>query len=169
MSEQKFAIIYVSVDFVSGLKKMKNIINELRAIGDLQSCSTVYKKFRSRRAEDLNASIVMSTKWLLRASEAEVFEEIGRIMDFHLSENSWSGSLEIVFLAATNTVRLVPEENLPHPQLHTDSLILRCAAEVYGEYHHPILDQSLAELVLCSDPVRDAEFFDQGRELAIGE
>lgn len=169
MSEQKFAIIYISIDFVSGLRKLKSIVEELRPIGDLQSCSTIYKKFRSRRAEDLNASIVMATKWLLRVSEAEVFDEIARIMDFNINQNSWSGSLEIIFLAATNTVRLVPEENLPHPQLHMDSLILRCAAEVYGEYHHPILDQSLAELVLCSDPVRDAEFFDQGREIVIGE
>ena len=165
MSEQKHAIIYISIDLVSGLTKMKNIVNELRSIGELRASSTVYKKFRSRRAEDLNASIVMATRWSLRASEAEVFEEIARIMDYHLSQNSWSGNLEIMFLAATNTVRLVPEENLPHPQLHMDSLILRCAAEVYGEYHHPILDQTLAELVLCSDPVRDAEFFDQGREI----
>jgi hypothetical protein len=163
MTEHKSAIVYISTDFLSGIPRLKEAVKSLESIGILTKVSTIYKRFRSHRSEDLNSTIVMATRWKLNVSESEVFDEI----ELAIQRENWSGSTDIFFLAASDVVRLVPGENLPHPLLHTDSLVLRCAAEVYGEYLHPILDQNLAELVLCSDPVRDAEFFNQGKSFSI--
>lgn len=160
MEENRTAIIFISTDFLSGLSRIKNVLREMSEIGELQRISTIYKKYRSQRSEDLNAVIVTAARWKLNMSEAEVFDLIEDI-----AASVTGGNTEIFFLAATDTVRLVPGENLPHPLLHSDSLVLRCAAEVFGEYRHPILAQTLSELVFCSDPVIDVEFFDQGKGL----
>lgn len=75
----------------------------------------------------------------------------------------------LLLLSYDQEIRMMPGENLPSPKLHTDTLTLRCAAEAWGDYRHPVLGQTLQELVRLSDPLKHVEFFAQGRILFSGE
>lgn len=160
----KNGIILISTEFVSGINRIREMLSELQSLGELTSVSTLYKKFRSLRAEDLNSNITLVTRWNLLKSPEETFETLERLR----ASINWKHGDEITLLGIDGEVRLVPGENLPNPNLHGDSLVLRCAAEVYGEYFHPVLGQTLSELVVCSDPVHLAEFFSQGRSIFNG-
>lgn len=153
-------IFLITTDFNNGLKRIREVIKELKCIGRPVETSTVYKRFRSIRSEDLNALIVVALTIELEITEFEIYEAL-----HHLERNHRWSSTEILFLAAEKSLRLVPGENLPHPVLHTDSLALRCASEIMGTYVHPILGQNLIDLARSSHPVTQAEFFDQGKLL----
>lgn len=140
------------------------IIDRLGKIGKLDAVSTLYKKFRTTRSEDLNSSLTLVARWTVGLSAEEIFNVLSEMR----LENSWHNGDDVTLLGIADEVRLVPGENLPNPALHGDSVILRCAAEVYGDYFHPVLGQTLTELVLCSDPASNAEFFSQGRSIFAG-
>ena len=68
-------------------------------------------------------------------------------------------------LTINSEVLLLPGATLPDPSLVQDRLILQCAAEVWGDYEHPVMNQTLTELVKLY-PTRDPiEFFSQGAYL----
>lgn len=74
---------------------------------------------------------------------------------------------DITFLSYGSHVLLNPQSPLPDPNLHRKRVFLQCAAEVEPHFIHPILGQSLLQLVNSDQRALIGEFFAQGRQLII--
>jgi 7,8-dihydro-6-hydroxymethylpterin-pyrophosphokinase len=162
--KKQTVLISISTDLMAGPARLRVLVEALTEIGDVARVSSIYKQFRSHGTADLNFNLVM----VLKVNTNHGFEEIFALLQsLEQSKPAGFGSQpEVLSLLAYNQeIRMVPGQNLPHPYLHMDPLTLRCAAEVWGDYTHPVLGQTLQELVRFSDPLTQAEFFAQGRSL----
>jgi 7,8-dihydro-6-hydroxymethylpterin-pyrophosphokinase len=163
MTRQHQALIYISVEFTSGLERLRHVFQELRESGETIGVSSVYKRFLTSRHEDLNSEICLVVKFETTFNEAELDQALQKINGELLQAPRKHG--HCLLLSYDQTVQLLPLLTLPHPQLRNDGLTLRCAAEVWGGYGHPVLGQSLNELVKLSEPMQTTEFFAQGKGL----
>ena len=75
--------------------------------------------------------------------------------------------VKLTLLALDLETLMVPDLTLPHPSLHIDPLVIRCATEVWGNFEHPILKKSLHELARSLPPITNAEFMLQGKSLVL--
>jgi 7,8-dihydro-6-hydroxymethylpterin-pyrophosphokinase len=71
--------------------------------------------------------------------------------------------IEITLLSWGDQVFLNPETPLPNPDLHRKRVFLQCSAELEPKLVHPILGQTLVQLVNLEHRPLNAEFFAQGR------
>jgi 7,8-dihydro-6-hydroxymethylpterin-pyrophosphokinase len=163
MNRPHLALIYFSVEFSGGLEKLRQTIQGLRENGETLGVSSIYKRFLTSRSEDLNSEICLVVKLETPLSETELDQFLHKLVEEHLREPRKQG--RALLLSYDQTMRLAPSLPLPNPQLRNDGLTLRCAAEVWGGYEHPVLGQSLNELVKSSEPMATAEFFAQGISL----
>jgi len=158
------ALIWISTDLMAGTARLVYLIQQLQELGEVAHMSSIYKKFLSERSEDLNSNLVL----VVRLSTSRDLEDIFVILQ-SLEKNKevtlGANPENLVLLAYDQEIRMMPGQNLPSPKLHTDTLTLRCAAEAWADYHHPVLGQTLQELVRFSDPLKHIEFFAQGRSL----
>ena len=79
-----------------------------------------------------------------------------------------SPGVNVLVLALNHQVYLDPQTPIPHPDLHLDPLILRCAAEIRSDFEHPVLGRSLQELVKSSQSSfqqAQFEFLSRGERL----
>lgn len=121
MKQTHIALFWISIDFMSGVNQLKEIISDVALIGDVIGTSSVYKKFINRRSEDLNSELSIVVKIETEKNQDEIFERIKEILKqrhLHRRENTEN----LVLLAFNQDVRLFPGENLPSPTLHTNPL-----------------------------------------------
>jgi 7,8-dihydro-6-hydroxymethylpterin-pyrophosphokinase len=162
--KKQMALISLSTDLMAGPARLRTLVDALAEMGDITQVSSIYKQFRSHGTADLNFNLVMVLKLNTDRDLEEVF---ALLQSLEQTQPAGFGSQPeaLSLLAFNQEIRMVPGQNLPNPSLHTDPLTLRCAAEVWGGYRHPVLGQTLQELVRFSDPLTQAEFFAQGRSL----
>lgn len=165
MQQTHMTLILVSIDLVAGQSKLKEIANSFQAIGQVVETSSVYKKYLNARSEDLNSELI----FVLKVETEKDVSEIFKFLENEQSRFATEDRGAFVLLTYDHLLRLFPGQNLPHPLLHSDKLTLRCAAEAWGAYEHPVLGQTLNELVRSSDPLAHVEFFAQGRNLISSE
>jgi hypothetical protein len=158
------ALIWTSTDLMAGLDRLKTRVQQLADVGDIARVSAVYKKFLSHRSEDLNSLLVLAIRLNTDLGSDQLFAILQSLAK-NDEPTSGGENESLILLAFDQEIRLMPGQNLPHLKLHTDTLTLRCAAEAWGEYQHPVLGQSLQDLVRFSDPLIHVEFFAQGRSL----
>jgi 7,8-dihydro-6-hydroxymethylpterin-pyrophosphokinase len=158
------ALIFISVDFIAGATRLRELVAELETIGSIKFVSSVFKKYLNSRSEDLNSILAV----VVRLQTTMEFPQVFEVLKFRHEENSRKGadlSEHLVLLAYDSEVFLHPDQNLPSSQLHGDALTLRCASEAWGDYKHPVLGQTLNELVSSSLSQAKIEFFAQGHTL----
>ncbi len=117
--------------------------------------SSIYKRFFSTRSEDLNSELIFVFKTVTQLEPEKVVRKLSLI-------SSWSAKAEIQMLSYEGLVSLVPEMTIPHPSLALDHAVLRCAAEVWGDLYHPILELSLNDAAKPVNSFANIEFFSQG-------
>ncbi len=161
MSNESSALILCTMDFTSGETRLKSVIHALSRIGSIEAISSVYKKYLNNRQEDLNSDLVMALRLKTKLTPEELFHFLA---DLEKSSPPRARSYSVLLVYGSQ-IRLMPGQNLPSPVLHTDSLALRCASEAWGDYVHPVLGQTLNEIVRSKQPLSNAEFFAQGRSL----
>lgn len=152
------ALISISVDLLAGKNRLEKVVSELKTFSVVSGISSIYKKYLNQRSEDLNSTLVLVLKVETELTDQDLFEKLDEIEEKLPSASA-------VLLCFDRLVRLTPGQNLPSPLLHTDPLTLRCASEVWGVYEHPVLGQTLNELVRSLQPLSHVEFFAQGRSL----
>lgn len=162
MKQTHMAMIYISTDLMAGIPRLEKIIESLKTTGEIVGVSSIYKKYRNQRSEDLNSDLVL----VVKLETEKVFEELFQVLDKTEQQQRLSThSALLSLLTYDRLVRLYPGQNLPSPLLHTDPLTLRCASEVWGSFEHPVLGQTLNELVRSQKPLSHVEFFAQGKSL----
>jgi 2-amino-4-hydroxy-6-hydroxymethyldihydropteridine diphosphokinase len=60
---------------------------------------------------------------------------------------------------------MTPRLTLPHPELHRRPQVLIPAAEVAPDYHHPVLEKSLAELTHRFEKTPWGRYYSSGKTL----
>ncbi len=143
-------LILLTTDFVHGIQEQQRILSEIQNFSKVLNTSSVYKRYLDFSADNLNSELVLVLRGETDFSEKHLQDAISKV------------STDLLLLALDQEVNMLPGNTLPHPLLHTDPLTLRCAAEAWGSYEHPVLGQTLNEIVR-SDRMEKVEFFAQGR------
>ncbi len=164
-SARHSALIYITLDLIGGVEKAKEILPSLAECGDIVATSSVYKRYPSRERLDLSARIEFVIKFDTLLSVDQCLHLVLTKCDGGASGLGHRSHAELTLLTFDQMVLMSPRLTLPHPQLHQDSLIIRCAAEAWGSYAHPIYYKSLSEIAKTAPPAKMAEFFMQGKSL----
>ena len=74
-------------------------------------------------------------------------------------------SVALSLLTYDGATRMTPTLTLPHVNLHMQQATLVMASEVWGDYFHPVLRESLNSLAQQSSATGWGEFYSQGKTL----
>lgn len=157
MSLQEHAsLIHVSLDLVGGREKAQILLVKMMQYGRIKDVSSVYKRYLSSARNDINARMEFVVRFV---STQSMDQTLQLVLSFCEKD------IQLVLLAFDSTVIMSPRLTLPYPLLHTDGLIIRCAAEAWAQYAHPIYQKTLSEISKSAPPVKEAEFYLQGKSL----
>jgi hypothetical protein len=157
-NQESFAIIALVAEVTRGEFAQKILTAQLRTFCQQLGVSSVYK--RERSADQKNSELVVALKVSSFLPKKEL---VNRLSELHLKEAG--ASAETILLTLNHDVWMHPGGSLPDLRLAKDRLFLRCAAEVWGDYEHPILAKTLTELVKLYPALDTIEFFAQGTYL----
>lgn len=163
--EKHFSLVYVSLDLVGGLEKARQIISKMSELGEIEQISSVYKRYLTVDRVDFSARMEFVVRFSTIMNVDQTLYLLLSLSEMILSESRPSSHCELILLAYDNKVLMSPKLTLPYPHLHTDALVIRCAAEAWGSYEHPIYQTTLSEISKSAQPVKDAEFHLQGKSL----
>lgn len=150
-------LIHVVVDLVGGTVVAQNLISDLSGIGAVGKISSVYKRYLGKNHVDMNANIEVVFRFGTNCAVDELL--------WHFKQYTKEKKANLNLLSYDDLVILSPQLTLPHPNLHRDFLIVRCASEAWAQYEHPIVQKTLGEIAAVALPAVDAEFFLQGKSL----
>lgn len=155
MKRRHNALIHIATDLVGGVARSERMFETLQTQAHLEKVSSVYKRYLSSDRVDMKAQMELVCR-LQTELEADPF--------LYFIENL-DDKIKINLLVFDDLILMSPRLTLPYPELHIDGLIIRCAAEAWGSYEHPIYEKTLSEISRTAQPVHEAEFFLQGRNL----
>ena len=153
-------MIAISTQMTRGLEGIRECLKTLTIL-DVQRVSSVYRRRDQQTDGTLSSEVVVA---LAALTEMRLLD----LQNFLKKQNEGLTFSKWLLLSYNDEVRLDPEAPIPHPLLHFDPLVLRCAAEIQGSFEHPVLGRSLQELVRSSTRVPDEgsdEFLARGESL----
>lgn len=166
MSAQRHsALIHIALDLVGGVEKAKELLAKLSECGDTTAISSAYKRFLTPERLDLSAGLEFVIRFETTLSVDQVLHLALSLCAQGVQGLVQKSHSELTLLAFDDMILMSPRLTLPYPQLHQDPLIIRCAAEAWGQYEHPIYQKSLSEIARSAQPAKQAEFFMQGKSL----
>lgn len=158
------ALIYVGLDLVGGQELARQLLGKMREAGEVTSISSIYKRFLTEDRAELRSRM----EFVLRLdTKMSVDQTLHMVLSLCAAESGApkKGHCEMILLVYDRKILMSPKLTLPYPQLHTDPLIIRCSAEAWGSYEHPIYQKSLSEIAREAVPAQYAEFYLQGKSL----
>ncbi len=155
MAYQNNCLIGFTFPIETEISGIQEILEDLCECGEVLKSSTVYKQYLQKDGRPFTANIrfVVQFSTYLSAEQSV----------YLLENNAKKG--QPLLLAFNQQVVLSPKLTLPYPELIVDVLLLRCAAEIWGQYEHPVLQKTLGEIVKKSELKDRAEFLMQGESL----
>lgn len=154
-----------------GIKICKQVIKTISNHFQVSKVSSVYKVQRQQKHplhnHDLRRIIEfeglsLAFQILTEKSSVEVCRLIGEIEKKHCSEVLHK-SVQLTLIVYENETYMTKKLTLPNPTFHDQPEILFPAAEIWGEYRHPVLQQTLHTLTRKFANQRWGEFFEQGK------
>lgn len=165
MSHPHKALIYIALDLVGGEDRARALLAKVFECGTLESISSVYKRYLTEARVDLNARMEFVIRFDTSMSVDQCLHMVLSLCEQGVQGLKQQGHSELTLLSYDHLVLMSPRLTLPYPELHQDPLIIRCAAEAWGQYEHPILQKTLSEISKTAQPARTAEFYIQGKSL----
>lgn len=159
------ALIHLALDLVGGVDKAREILRSLVERGDLIAISSVYKRYFTAERQDLSARLEFVVRMETYWGVEQVLQLVLSLCEQHPELSPQKSRPELTLLVFDDMILMSPRLTLPYPQLHQDPLIIRCAAEAWGQYEHPIYQKNLSEISKTAAPVKQAEFYMQGKSL----
>ena len=164
-SSSHSALIHISLDVLGGPQYAKTVLRGLNECGEIVSISSVYKRFLTQERVDFSARLEFVLRFSTRMS-------VDQTLHFILSQARQGAQglkqqarADLLLLTFDNLILMSPRLTLPYPELHKDPLIIRCAAEAWGQYEHPIYQKNLNDISRTAPDARWAEFYRQGKTL----
>lgn len=158
-------LIHLALDVVGGEDKAVDILSEISELGKIISISSVYKRYSNKAYIDLSArfEVVFHLETLMSVEQTlQLLLSLGIEGKNKIGHKCHAALTLLVF---DEVVQMSPHLTLPYPLLHTDSLIIRCASEIWGNYEHPILQKTLREISKSAISEPFVEFHMQGKTL----
>jgi hypothetical protein len=152
------ALVMVSSEFAHGQNLIRKIVAEIRSLCQVTQVSCVYKRKLQDSFSVYQTELVAVLRVKTPMESPNYFQTLCGIMDKNRGT-------KVVLLCFDQVAQMSPELTLPNPQLARDTVVLRCASEVWGDFKHPILGQTLNHLVHSSNSNEIVEFFSQGTNL----
>ncbi|MDG0814875.1 2-amino-4-hydroxy-6-hydroxymethyldihydropteridine diphosphokinase [Bdellovibrio svalbardensis] len=165
MNQPHNALIFVALDLVGGDAKAKDLLAKILECGEIVSISSVYKRYLTDARVDLNARMEFVIRFETVMSVDQCLHMVLSMCEQGSQGLSQKSHAELILLSYDNAILMSPRLTLPYPEMHTDPLIIRCAAEAWGQYEHPIFQKTLSEISRTAAPARMAEFYIQGKSL----
>jgi len=157
----------------SGHGLLKRIFKEVGANAEVLKISSIYK-VRGRmesthRIHDLRSfdsfeglSVVAQMQTELSPSQLlKFFEGI----EINLKSEILHRSVSLNLLVYEDRTLMTPQLTLPHPEFHRRPEELFPAAEVWGDYTHPVLKKNIYALTKEFTEESEMEFYAQGKTL----
>ncbi|WII72975.1 hypothetical protein QJS83_03705 [Bdellovibrio sp. 22V] len=162
---QHSALIHLSLDLMGGVEKSRALLKKILECGEISAISSIYKRYLTPERLDLSARL----EFVIRFETSWGVDQVLHLV-LSLCEQGQPGLLqnrhaELTLLTFDDMILMSPRLTLPYPQLHQDPLIIRCAAEAWGQYSHPIYQKNLSEISKSALPAKQAEFYMQGKSL----
>ncbi len=161
------ALVLISIKMIAGVEILKRLVNELKLISWEIEFSSVYVQYETEQRYDFDANMITVLKMGTSLSAEEFSQKILMTQNYLLSFTG-ADRVKMTPLAIDQETLMVPDLTLPHPSLHMDPLVIRCATEVWANYEHPILKKTLNDLARSLPPITNAEFMLQGKSLVPG-
>lgn len=155
-------LIHFSIQISGGKEAVAQLIQLLQPVGKVEKISSVYKKLNNRKSDDFHGSMEGVVKMVVEQETKQLEQTLATIAG-KLVEKRQEAKTKLSLLAYSQQIIMTPELTLPSPTLFAESLITRCAAEVWPSYEHPILKKTLQEMAKEAAPVGAAEFLWQGK------
>lgn len=157
MSEEKnLALVAIFADTIRGERALRKMVEQIGNYAVVHQISNVYKR---ELAEEVRSEICAVLQIETNQSKEGLLKNVSLLKTIEPGYFSQG-----VLLTFNKEVNLMPGATLPDPRFLQDKLLLRCAAEVWGEYEHPIVGKTLNELVRSNQSTKEiVEFFAQGR------
>lgn len=159
------SLIYVALDLVGGEAKAKELLAKISECGEILNVSSIYKRYLTAEQVDLSARMEFVMRFETMMSVDQHLHLVLSLCEQGSQGLVQRSHAELILLAYDDVILMSPRLTLPYPKLHTDSLIIRCAAEAWGQYEHPIYQKTLSEISRTASPAHDAEFYKQGKSL----
>lgn len=154
-SKTHLILIGLLVDITRGQKMVRQLTNEMNSIVSFHSVSTIYKRNTSQKKYGHSSELICVFKAMTSFGPEQISMALQSLQTKHQGTRA-------LLLSYDKKVQLIPELTLPHPILIQDRALLRCSSEVWGDYEHPILGQTLNEIVSSNNVFDDVEFYSQG-------
>jgi 7,8-dihydro-6-hydroxymethylpterin-pyrophosphokinase len=158
------ALLFISIKVIAGTEMLKKLVAELKMISWDLTFSSVYRQFENEERYDFDANMILVARIGFNQSPGDLVEKL-KHTETYLMAFTGPQKVRLVPLAINQLTTMTPQLTLPHPQLHMDPLVTRCAAEVWGSYEHPVLKKTLNDLARVAPAITDAEFMLQGKSL----
>ena len=156
-SSSHVSLIHVSLDLVGGVDKARDLLVKVQECGEIVAISSVYKRYLTPERVDLNARIEFVFRFETLWGVDQCLQLTKTLDPDH--------KMDLTLLCFDDMIVMSPRLTLPYPLMHQDPLIIRCAAEAWGQYEHPIYQKSLSEIARSAPDAKMAEFYSQGRSL----
>lgn len=159
------ALIHVVVDVAGGVEAAKSILKEISNCGNISAISSIYKRFLTSEAVDLSARLELVVCLETTMSVDQTLHMVCSQCNQGAQGLVQKTYADLTLLAFDDIIQMSPRLTLPHPLLHQDPLVIRCAAEVRGKYEHPIYQKNLNDISRLAPPAKQVEFYMQGKSL----
>lgn len=164
-STRHSALIHIALDLVGGVEKAKALLQKFSESGDISSISSVYKRYLTPEHLDLSARLEFVIRFETLWGVDQVLHLILSLCEQGKPGLAQKSHAELTLLTFDDMILMSPRLTLPYPQLHQDPLVIRCSAEAWGQYEHPIYQKNLSEISRAAAPAKQAEFLMQGKSL----
>ncbi|MEN0057783.1 MAG: hypothetical protein AAGB31_03020 [Bdellovibrio sp.] len=159
------ALIHATLDLVGGVDHARGLVQKLLERGDITAISSVYKRYLTRERVDMSARLEFVIRFATLMSVDQSLHMVLSLCENGSPGLSQKNHSELTLLTFDDIVLMSPRLTLPYPRLHQDPLIIRCSAEAWGQYEHPIYQKNLSEISRTAPPAKEAEFYMQGKSL----
>jgi 2-amino-4-hydroxy-6-hydroxymethyldihydropteridine diphosphokinase len=129
------------------IEKARKFVSE--RVGEIRKASQLYKTAPWGKTDQewfLNQAILVETKSSPR-EVLPVIQEIEKEIGRERKEKWGARLIDIDMLLADSEVITLPELTVPHPYLHMRRFSLIPLKDVWPEWVHPVLHQSVAEML----------------------
>lgn len=158
-------LVYIAVDLVGGQEKAKDHLRKLAECGEIVSISSIYKRYLTSEQQDLSARMEFVIRFETYLGVDQMLHLVLSLCEPEVSGLAQKNYSEVILLVFDDMILMSPRLTLPYPQMHQDPLIIRCSAEAWGQYEHPIYQKNLSEISKSAPSVKQAEFYMQGKSL----
>jgi 2-amino-4-hydroxy-6-hydroxymethyldihydropteridine diphosphokinase len=171
----KSATILISLKTFSskGTGSMRKTLSELSEAFNIEKVSSVYKVdrpaeslvgLRDIRKEERLDGYAMVLRANTKLSPKAVLEKLLNI-ETQLQQEVLKRTVSLNLLIFENEIIMLPGLSVPHPEMHLRPEEIVPAVEVWGEFVHPVLKETLSDLSRRFVTQEWGEFFEQGTPL----